>query len=155
MAIDDDRELGDEQRREFLKKLSLVTSGVVASAYVSPTIAMASSTAGVSPGGTVPLVVIQSLFNFMQTQGSPDAVVLWCVEQGHMSQATAVFTYDQLRGGSTPGSPPTVERLNMFVNGYGPMPGIAPDDQDHLNEARAALRAAATRASATSKWPWQ
>jgi hypothetical protein len=155
MTSDDDRNRDDQQRREFLKKLSLITSGVVASTYVSPSIAMATSTAGVSPGGMIPMVVVQSLFNFMQTQGSPDAVVLWCVQQGHMSQETAVFTYDQLRGGSSPGTPPTVERLNMFVNGYGPMPGVASGDQGHLNEARAALRAAAVKATTKSKWPWE
>jgi len=149
MTSDDDRKLDDEQRREFLKKLSLLTSGVVASTYVAPSIAMATSTAGVSPGGTVPLVVIKSLYNFIQTQGSPDSVVLYCVQQGHMSQETAVFTYDTMRAQTS------FVGINNFVNGYGAMPGVAPGNQPHLDEARAALRIAATKTIQKSSWPWE
>jgi len=149
MSSSDDRKLDDEQRRAFLKKLSLITSSVVASTYVAPTIAMATTTAGVSPGGTVPMVVIQSLFNFMKTQGSPDAVVLYCVNQGHMTQETAVFTYDHMRAAIT------ASDLNNFVNGYGPLPGVSPGEQPHLDEARAALRAVATKTITKSQWPWE
>jgi hypothetical protein len=149
MNQDDDQKLGDEQRREFLKKLGALTAGAVATTYVTPKIAMATSTAGVSPGGMVPMVVIQSLFNFMQTQGSPDKVVLYCVEQEKMSNATAVFTYDQMRAAHD------VTTLNMFVNGIGPMPGVSPADKPKLDEARAALRHAAVKAAPKSKWPWE
>ena len=149
MTSDDDRKLDDAPRREFLKKLTLLTTGAVATTYVTPSIAMATSTAGVSPGGMVPKVVVQSLFNFIQTQGSPDAVVLWCVGEGHMSSGTAVFTYDQMHAAAN------VDQLNMFVNGYGPMPGVPAAVQPTLNEARAALRAAAVRQTTKSKWPWE
>jgi hypothetical protein len=149
MTSDDDRKPGDAERRDFLKKLSALTAAAVATNYVTPTIAMATSTAGVSPGGMVPMVVVQSLFAFIKTQGSPDAVVLYCVQQGQMSQETAIFTYDQMRAAATVGD------LDMFVNGYGPMPGLQPGELPHLNEARAALRAVAVSATAKSKWPWE
>jgi hypothetical protein len=149
MAADDDRKLADADRRAFLKKLSALTSGVVASTYVSPQIAMAQAGGGVSGGAMIPGVIVQSLFNYIATQGSPDTVVLWCVTYGPLSQPTAIFTYDTLRAATT------VAALNEFLNGTGPLPGMPPDHQPMVDEARAAFRAAAVRASTKSKWPWE
>lgn len=149
MSAEDDRKLDDPERREFIKKLTAITSGVVAGSYVSPKIAMAQGGGGVSGGAMVPAVIVQSLFDYIATQGSPDTVVLWLATYGGLSQEAAVFTYDTLRAART------VEELDEFVNGTGPLPGATPDEQVLVDQARAAFAAAAVNAAAKSKWPWE
>lgn len=149
MSADDDRRADDPQRREFIKKLTAITSGVVASSYVSPKIAMAQGGGGLSGGAMIPMVIVQSLFDYIATQQQPDTVVLWLATYGGLSQQTAVFTYDTLRAAST------VEELNEFLNGTDPIPGLDPAEQQMVAEARAAFAAAAVNAAAKSKWPWE
>ena len=146
MSADDDRKLDDPQRREFIKKLAAITSGAAAGTYLVPKIAMAQAGGGLSPGPVVPQVIVQSLFDYIQTQGSPDAMVLWMTQNMQLSPDTPLFIYDTVRSFTTVG------QLNEFVNGSGPMPGLPPGP---LAEARMAVASASASASQASKWPWE
>ena len=147
----DKRSVDDQQRRDFLKKLAAITSGVAATSYVKPEVAFAQDCVGLSPAGRarVPQVIVKSLLAYIAEQDSPDEVVLWLVTKQSLSEQTAIFLYDQVRAAKD------FESLNELVNGSESFPGLTPQEDRMLRDSRAAICNAAVTAAEESKWPWE
>ena len=97
----------------------------------------------------IPKVVVKSLYEYVQEQGSGDAVVEWLVKNQGLDQSTAQFMFEKLQTANS------LEEFNAYVNDeeLDEPVKMSAQEMQMMQAGRAAVATAS--ASARSKWPWE
>ena len=98
----------------------------------------------------IPKVVVKSLWQYIQDEGSEDAVVEWLTKHQGLDRGTAEFIYARLN------SADSFEEFNAFVNDEGEEPvKLTAQEMQMMSAGRAALASASSTSATRSKWPWE
>jgi hypothetical protein len=98
----------------------------------------------------IPRVVIKSLWQFIQEDGSSGAVREWLAKNQGLDGNTADFMYGKMKAAKS------VDELEAFINGDEDEPTkLSAQEMQMMAGGRRAVAAASTSAASKSKWPWQ
>lgn len=97
----------------------------------------------------IPKVVVKSLYEYVQEQGSKDAVVEWLVANQGLDRSSAEFMFQKLQTAKS------VDEFNAYVNDeeLDEPVKMSAQEMQMMQAGRAALSKAT--AAARSKWPWE